>query len=200
MINTMKPINKIIKILILSDLHLFTGAGFITPIFAIFMTEQIRGGDIKTVGYAIGIYWVIKSLVVIPFGNYLDKDRGEKDDLWFVIIGNLLAALAVLGYVFSYLPWHIYFLQGLYAVGMGMNIPGYTAIFTRHIDRGGEAFNWSVRSALTGVGTGVAGALGGIVVSYFGFKILFVGVAVLFLLGALLPYFISRDITHYAQS
>lgn len=50
-------------------------------------------------GFAAAIYWIVKSMVVIPFGRYLDKNHGEKDDLWFVSIGNLLAVLAVFGYV-----------------------------------------------------------------------------------------------------
>jgi MFS family permease len=186
-------INKVIKLLILSDVALLTGLGFIVPIFAIFLTENIKGGNIEVAGFAAAIYWIVKSLVIIPFGKYLDRGPGEKDDLWFIIIGNLLAALAVFGYIFSRLPWHIYFLQGIYALGMGMNIPGYTAIFTRHIDKGREAFDWSVRGALIGVGTGVAGALGGIVASRFGFNILFIGVGIFILLSAFLPFLISKE-------
>lgn len=188
-----KSINKVIKILILSDLALLTGLGFIAPIFAIFLTENIKGGNIEVVGFAAAIYWIVKSIVIIPFGRYLDKNHGEKDDLWFIVIGNLLAALAVFGYIFSYLPWHIYFLGALYAIGMGMNIPGYTAIFTRHIDKGREAFNWSVRGALIGMGTGVAGALGGVIAYRFGFNILFIGVTIFILLSAFLPFLISKE-------
>lgn len=186
-------INKVIKILILSDLALITGFGFITPIFAIFLTENIKGGDVKVAGFAAAIYWIVMSLVVIPFGRYLDKTQGEKDDLWFVILGNLLAALAVFGYIFSKFPWHIYFLQTIYAIGMGMNIPGYTAIFTRHVDKGKEALSWSVRAASIGVGAGFAGALGGIIASRFGFIVLFISVGIVILLSAILPFLISRE-------
>ncbi len=186
-------INKVIKILILSDFTLISGIGFISPIFAIFLTSQIQGGSVKVAGYAAAIYWVIVSLVVIPFGRYLDKNHGEKDDLWFIIIGNSLAALAVFGYLFSRLPWHIYLLQAIYAFGMGMNIPGYTAIFTRHIDKGREAFDWSVRSALAGIGAGTTGALGGIIAQRFGFDALFVGVSIFILLSAFWPLFIAKE-------
>ncbi len=186
-------INKVIKILILSDVALIAGLGFVTPIFAIFLTDQIQGGNLEVIGYAAAIYWIVKSLVLIPFGKYLDRNHGEKDDLWFVVIGNLLAALAVFGYLFSRLPWHIYLLQTIYAVGMGMNIPGYTAIFTRHIDKGKEAFDWSVRGALVGMATGITGALGGMVAHKFGFSTLFVGVGIFILLSAFLPLLIIKE-------
>jgi len=186
-------INKVIKVLILSDVYLITGAGFVAPIFAIFLTDQIQGGNVKVAGYAAAIYFVVKSLVVIPFGRYLDKNHGEKDDLWFIIIGNILAALAIFGYIFARLPWHIYALKVIYAIGIGMNVPGYTAIFTRHIDKGKEAFEWSTRSALTGLGAGAAGGLGGLVAHYFGFNILFIGVSIFILLSAFLPFLIYKE-------
>ncbi|MCK4520694.1 MFS transporter [Candidatus Parcubacteria bacterium] len=188
-----KSINKVIKILIWSDVALLTGFGFITPIFAVFLTDNIQGGNIEVVGFAAAIYWIINSVVLIPFGKYLDKNHGEKDDICFIVVGNILAALAVFGYIFSYLPWHIYFLQVLYAVGMGMNIPGYTAIFTRHIDKNKEAFDWSVRGASIGISTGIAGALGGIIAHNFGFNILFIGVGIFIFLSAFLPILILKE-------
>jgi len=190
----MLKINKVVKILIFSDVALVSGFGFVSPIFAIFLSENIQGGGVEVAGFAAAIFWIVKSLVLVPFGRYLDKNHGEKDDLYFIVIGNILAALVAFAYIFSKLPWHIYFLQAVYAVGMGMNIPGYTAIFTRHIDKGKEAFDWSVRGALIGVGTGAAGALGGIVAKYFGFNILFLGVGIFVLLSAFLPFLISKDL------
>lgn len=190
----MFKINKVIRVLILSDVFLITGLGFITPIFAIFLTNNIKGGNVEVAGFAAAVYWIVLSLVLIPFGKYLDKNHGEKDDLYFIVIGNLLAALAVFGYIFSYLPWHIYLLQAIYAIGMGMNIPGYTAIFTRHVDKGKEAFSWSARAAFIGVGAGIAGALGGIIAHRFGFISLFIGVGIFILLSAFVPFFISKNI------
>jgi len=38
--------NKVIKVLILSDVALLTGLGFVAPIFAIFLTKQIQGGNL----------------------------------------------------------------------------------------------------------------------------------------------------------
>lgn len=51
-----KSINKIIKVLILSDIALLTGIGFIAPIFAIFIADNIYGGDVRVVGFATSIY------------------------------------------------------------------------------------------------------------------------------------------------
>lgn len=184
--------------MIASDIALLTGFGFIAPIFAIFIAQRITVGDTgeaaRVAGFAAAIYFGTKSLFMIPFGKYLDKNHGEKDDLYFVIIGNILAAGAVFGYIFSSLPWHIYALGGLYSLGMGMNIPGWTAIFTRHIDRGKEAFEWATRATVIGIGTGASGALGGIIASTLGFNILFLGIGIFVLISAFLPLLIYKDI------
>ena len=172
---------------------LLTGLGFIVPIFAIFLTENIKGGSIKVAGFAAAVYWIVQSLVMIPFGRYLDKHPGEKDDLWFIVIGNILGAVAIFGYIFSRLPWHIYLLQGIYGLGMGMNIPGYTAIFTRHIDKNKEAFEWGLRSSFVGIGSGIAGALGGIIAYNFGFNALFIGAGVFIILSAFLLLLIAKE-------
>lgn len=195
----LKSINKVIKVLIVSDVALLTGFGFITPIFAIFITERITVGDLaeatRVAGFAMAIYWGVKSLLEIPLARYLDKTKGERDDLWFVVIGNILAAVAIIGYIFSSLPWHVYVLKGIYALGMAMNIPGWTAIFTRHIDKGKEAFEWATRSTAVGIGAGIAGALGGMIASTFGFDALFVGIAVFAIVSALLPFLIYKDLS-----
>lgn len=190
----LKSVNKVIRVLILSDAVLITGLGFVAPIFAIFIANNIQGGDVRVAGFAASIYWITLSLVLIPFGRYLDRKLGEKDDLSFIIIGNALAAFAVFGYIFAYLPWHIYFLQAVYAIGMGMNIPGYTAIFTRHIDKGKEALSWSIRAALVGIGAGIAGSLGGLIAHRFGFDVLFIGIGILLLLSASLPLLIQKEL------
>lgn len=186
--------NKFIRVLIFSDVILLFGFGFITPIFPIFLTENIKGGDVQVAGFAAAIYWVVNSLVLIPFGRFLDQKKGEKDDLLFIVFGNFLSATAVLGYLFSSSPWHIYFLEAVYAVGMGMNIPAYTAIFSRHLDKGKEALQWGTRGALVGFGTGLAGALGGTIAFYFGFHALFVGVAVFIVLSSLFPLLLLQDV------
>ena len=194
----LKSINKVIKVLSLSDIALLTGLGFFTPIFAIFIAQKITLGDAgeaaRVAGFAMAIYWGLKSCLQIPFGSYLDKEQGEKDDLYFVVIGNILATISVFGYIFSSAAWHIYLLSALYSLGMAMNIPGWTAMFTRHIDKGKEAFEWATRSTAIGIGAGIAGALGGIITEQFGFNVLFVLSGVFVLLSSLVLFFIYDDL------
>lgn len=189
-----KTINKVIKFLISSDLVLNSGWGLLAPIFAIFIVQNIQGGDAKVAGIAAATYWLVKSLFQIPIGHYLDKNHGEKDDFHFMFWGTLLTGLVPFGFIFAFLPWHIYFLQFFHALGMAMTIPSWSAIFTRHVDKGREAFEWGLESTALGAGAGIAGAVGGILAATFGFKIVFILVGSLTVLSSILLLFIYREI------
>lgn len=187
-------VNKVIITLIKADLVFLSAFGLTTPIFAVFILDQIKGGDVKMVGFAAAIYWILKSLFQIPISRFLDKERGEKDDLYCLVIGFLVAAIVPFGYIFSSFPWHIYVLQVIYGIGMAMYIPSWCAIFTRHIDKGKEAFEWSLNSSSLGFGIGITGAVGGILASQFGFNLLFVVVGIFAILGGLIPLLICKNI------
>ena len=194
-----KFINKIIKIMITSDFFLNLGWGLLSPVFAIFIVKNISSGDIfeaaKIAGFASLIYWLTKSALQIPIGHYLDKNHGEKDDFWAMFLGEFLIAFVPLGYLFSSQPWHIYILQIVYAVGMSMVIPAWSAIFTRHIDKGREALQWSMESTFLGIGAGVAGGFGGIVASIFGFSALFICVSFFNIISIIFLLLIKNDIS-----
>ena len=132
-------------------------------------------------------------MAMIPIGKYLDKKEGERDDLLAVIWGNILTALVALGYIFSRETWHIYFLQAVYGFGMALNIPAYTAIFSRHLDKGKEAYVWGFRGAATGIVIGIAEGVGGIIAHRFGFNVLFIAAAVIVLASAILLFLISKE-------
>lgn len=64
-INKTFLLNKVIKILILADVTLLTGWGFVLPVFAIFITKHIQGGNIMVAGFAASAYWIILSCLGI---------------------------------------------------------------------------------------------------------------------------------------
>jgi len=193
------PINKIVRVLISSDFFLNLGWGLLSPILALFILQKITLDDpakaAEVAGFAALAYWITKSFIEIPIGRFLDKKVGEKDDFWFMVIGMFIVATVPIGYLFSTQPWHIYAFQVIHAVGMAMALPSWLAIFTRHIDKGKEAFEWSMETTSISMGAGIAGGLGGIVASIFGFNILFIFVSGFTLFAAILLLLVRNNVS-----
>lgn len=177
-------INRVIRVLITSDFLLQSGWGLIGPIFAIFLTKQIQGGSLEMVGFIAATYWVTKSVVQPFIAHFLDVKRGERDDFRILIGGMYLANLIPLGYAFSTQLWHVFTLEFIQGLAMACVVPSWSAIFTRHIDQGREAFSWSLESTGIGFAAGIAGAFGGILAGILGFKAVFVIVSIFGLISS----------------
>lgn len=187
-------INKTIKTLIFSDFLLQSGWGLIGPIFAIFITQQIKGGNVATVGFIAATFWLTKSITQPFIAHFLDLKKGEKDDFNFLIKGMYLANLIPLGYFFSTQIWHIFLLEIIRGLAMACVVPAWAGIFTRHIDKGWEAFSWSLESTAIGFAAAFAAAFGGVLAAFLGFKIVFIGVSVLGLISSTILLSIKNQI------
>ena len=195
MINILKrlnlKINNIVKILIAVMAVVNAADGIVAPMFAIFVSQKIEGADLTTIGYAVAIYWVAKSILQIPISRYLDITKGENDDLFSIMVGIFIFAMVYFLYIFARTKFDLFLLQGLLAFGGALFIPPWFATFTRHIDRFKISFEWSLNSGLIGVSIAGAGALSGIIVSKYGFNALFIiasSVHIIAFLAALLLY------------
>jgi len=171
-------LNKVIRILIASDFLLQSGWGLIGPIFAIFITQQVKGGSLEAVGFAAAVYWITKSCAQPFIARFLDIKKGEKDDFKALIIGMYIANLIPLGYLFSTNILQIFLLEFIRGLAMACVVPTWSGIFTRHIDKGWEAFSWSIESTSIGFAAGLAAAFGGVMVVIMGFRIVFVLVSI----------------------
>lgn len=192
-----KGVNKVMRSYIYWDFVINSAWGLLAPVFAIFLLEKIAVGNVaegaKIAGFATLFYWITKSILQIPIGHYLDKNHGEIDDFWFFVIGTFIVALVPLGFLFSFMPWHIYVLQIIHAAGMSMIIPSSYAIFIRHTDKGKEAYESSLDSTFFGLGAGITGAIGGILVGYIGFSMIFILTSMFSFISILFIFLAKKD-------
>jgi MFS family permease len=186
--------NKVIKILIVSDFLLHSGWGLIGPIFAIFITQQIEGGGLAAVGFIAATYWFAKSAAQPFIAHFLDVKKGEKDDFKFLIYGLFLANLVPLGYFFSSQLWHVFLLEIIRGLCMACVVPSWYGIFTRHINKGWEAFSWSIESTGIGLAAAFAAAFGGILATFLGFKAVFVLIVIFGLASSFLLLLIRNQL------
>jgi len=176
-------INKIIQFLTYSDILMMSGWGLVSPILAVFVADQIVGGDVKLVGLSTTVYFIVKCFLQIPVAKWIDGGKGERDDFWVMITGSLLISLSAFLFMWAKLPWHVYAIQVVNGLGGALSYPSWLAIFTRHIDKNKEAFEWSFYFTTVDLGAALAAGLGGFLAVSIGYKFLFCLVGIVSLLG-----------------
>ncbi|HXK36863.1 MAG TPA: MFS transporter [Candidatus Paceibacterota bacterium] len=177
-------ISHTIRTLITSDFLINGGFSVFMPVFAVFVTKQIENGTVEVVGFAAAIAQIVKSVLQLPVARWLDRNHGEYDDFYSLIAGSSLVACTPFLYLFASQAIHVYLIQAIFGVGMALAVPPWYAIFTRHIDRMHENFEWSLESIAIGISGASSAALSGIVVAHYGFQTAFVIGGILTVLGA----------------
>ena len=186
--------NKIIRTLILSDIFIISGFGLVSPILAVFFTEQIQGGDVKVAGLASMIYLITKSVLILPIARFLDRKKGEKDDFYAMILGSILTSYVPFSYLLVKTPLQVYASQALYGLGEALSYPSWLAIFTRHVDKKKTGFEWGLYYTLTDLFGAVTAGAGGAIASHLGFKPLFMMVGTMSLVGSSVLLFFYREL------
>lgn len=186
-------INFIIKILIISDFFIFFALGLLSPIFAVFILDNIQGSDLEVIGFATTFYWLSRIISVIPLSRMMDKMHGEEDEFYFIFIGSILMSAIPAFFIFSTLPWHIYALQIISGFAHSMAIPAWRILFTNHIDRRLIGYEWSVEDVSVGIATAGSAALGAFIAKVYGFNVLFILISILGILGSCILLFLLKE-------
>lgn len=188
--------NNAIKILVFGNVAVNMADGILAPIFAIFVTQKIAPGSVSVVGYAIAIYWLVKSTIQLPLARYLDKNDGEKLGYIALLIGGAMYAAMPLLYMLIRTPFQLYLLQLGYALAASLYVVPWASLFTRHVDKFRISFEWSLNSSSLGFGLMTASALGGYIAENFGFNYVFILASLFNLTGFITFLFLRKLIKH----
>lgn len=187
-------VNRVIEFMTVSDFMMLSGWGLISPIIAVFFTNQIVGGSVALAGLASTAYFLTKSVLQIPIARFIDMRKGEFDDYWVMMAGSFIITISAFSYIFIKYPWQVIAVQMLYGIGGALSYPSWLAIFTRHIDRKEEGFEWSIYYTATDIGAALTGGLGGLLAAAYGYKLVFVIVGVMSLIGTFFLSGVTREL------
>ncbi len=182
--NIIPKVNRVIKFFIICDLFMWAGWGFIDPLFSVFVLNNIGGATIISIGILATIYWTTKSVLQIPISIFLDKFDGEKDDFYAMVFGLMVISLSSFSFMIVQNINQVYFVQFIKAIGFALYIPGWSSIFSRHLDKEHTAFEWAISSSSVGLGIGAAGFIGSSIANYAGFNFVFLLTGLMALIGA----------------
>lgn len=185
-------INSTIKLLIFSEVFYNTGFGLILPILAVFIADNISGGNLTTVGVATTIFLITKAFIQLPFSLQVDQSSRSFSVKW-LIIGSFIITLTPLIYLFATHIIHIFIAQFLYGLGSGLTYPTFLGLWSTHLDRNQESFEWSLYSTLVALGNAIAAVLGATLTQSIGFRFTFIVVALMSFISALILFKLTNS-------
>ena len=178
--------------MVFSDLLLFSGWGLISPIFAIFVIGNVEEATLTMVGIASAVYWLARALVQPGTAKILDRRPGEKDDFWALVLSLFAVAIASFALAVVQTPMSLYLVQVLHGAAFGVYSVAWPAIFSRHMDTGGVAFDWSLDRAAVGVVVAFTSVVGAELAELVGFRSVFVITGVASIISALVLFAVPK--------
>lgn len=184
-------LNQVILIIIFAQFVFTVAANLSVPFFALFVVKDI-GAAAAAVGFASAIYWVVKSLLQLPIARWIDRDHGEIDDYYSLLLGLVITTSGLFTFYFAENIWHVFAIQILIGIGDAFVVPPLYAIFSRHLDHDSEGFEWALQSSFSfGAGSAIGGTLSGLLVSTLGIRPLFLINGTLMLVGIVILLFLK---------
>lgn len=172
-----------IKILLYASVISNFSSGLLGPIYALFV-ESI-GGNILVASTSWAIYTLVYALLATFMGR-LEDIKFSKEKM--VFIGYLILTIANLLLLFVNKSIHLYLLQVLMGIGVAIVTPAWEALYSIALDKGKESSEWGYWNAGAGIAVSIAALMGGLIVTYYGFKVLFVVMATFHLISTFVAF------------
>lgn len=167
-------ISEKIKILLWGSNLWYLGEGMLGPLFAVF--AQKIGGNILDISWAWGIYLLVTGTLIIFIGKISDT-KIKKEVL--MIIGYALNALFTFSYLLVSSPMHLFFVQAGLGIAAAFAMPTWEALYSLSGNRQQKGYEWGLIGGYTQIITGIAIIIGGLIVNYLSFSVLFVTMGVI---------------------
>lgn len=171
-------INKSLKVLFtLNSIFVFGGSLF-GPLFAIY----VQGFDNKVV--TVSLSWATFMIASTFFMYFVSKYGDKVKEKEYLLAGGFIVrSIAWLGYLFVSNMTGLIVIQLLLGLGEALGTPAWNAIFARHLDGQREIMDYSNWNIINNLLVALATILGGVLVTYFGFSVLFVAMSMLALVS-----------------
>jgi MFS family permease len=181
-------LNRVVEAFIVSETFFWSAWNFITPIFAIFVINNIKGGNVEIAASAFSAYLITRVIFELIAGRH-SIGKSDLYKLWMTILGMILLSVAYIGFSFSHSIPQLFLFYIITGAAIGTATPAKNSLFSAHLDADRESTEWSLYDAVTLMGIALATALGGFIASIYGFQPLFLLAAIINILG-IIPYLI----------
>lgn len=166
-------LNRRTKILLYGSNMWSLGEGMMGPILAIF-NERV-GGDILDISWVWATYLIATGIFTVFIGN-LSDNKISKEKL--LVTGYLLNTLFTFSYLFVASSGQLFAVQAGLGFATALATPTWDALYASNEDKTKAGYIWGLAGGRDQLITGVAIIIGGLIVNYFDFKVLFITMGV----------------------
>jgi len=181
--------NRTLKLLMISDIFIFSGFGLVSPILAVFIKDDLIGGTLFAAGIASAIFLIVHATLQIIFAHYFNP----KDRFWMLWLGTVFIVIVPFGYIFSKTIWHIFLVQFIYGLGASFAYPSWYSLFSANLDKGQQGFQWSIYNSGVSVGTAITAAVGAFLAQKIGFQWVFLMTGIIAVFGLFVLFFLEKN-------
>jgi MFS family permease len=179
--------NKALRALILAEGLILIAYAMIGPIYALLVTEI--GGSILDAGLTGGFLVLASGVTVLIAGKFADKVSNPKI---FLVSGYTLTGIAFLLYLAVFNIWSLFLVQIFAGLVRPISSPAFDRLYSEHLDKGELGREWSVWESSYYFATGIGAIVGGLIVSQFGFRPIFIIMAAISFAAAAYIYYLPK--------
>lgn len=163
-------------------------AGAMTPLWGHYIVTI--GGNLKTAGIALGIYFISGCFFDLPLA-YLE-DKYPKYHLYLAISWVILM-ICWIWYYFINTPLQLYGVLTLFSFALCIMLPAANALFTIKLAPGTEATGWGVWNAAINIGAAIGAIAGSHIVHFSSYKTLFIVMAIVSTIAIFISFLVSSE-------
>jgi len=158
------PILFMITLSILSSL----GVGLLGPIYPIFVVNHFSA-SLVDVGVLSAVFSLVAALFKAPAGRL--SDLYEREKIFFA--GIMMGSICSLSYIFAFDLIHLFIIEFFFGISFALQRPALLALMTDMSDKDKRGLFLGMFESVYDIAWAVAALLSGIIVSMFGFELLF---------------------------
>lgn len=183
-----KLFNRATKILLSTDLIVLISTAMLGPFYTVFV-ENI-GGSFFDVSLTIAIFAFVSGVTTLVSGRFIKKVKEEE---LLVVIGYGLLGLSFILYIFVNSIWSLFAIQVLAGFASAIYSPALNKLHDKHVKKSKIGKIKGTWEAMDYFSVSIGAIVGGILVYYGGFEMLFIVMASFCLLSAIYIYFLPRE-------
>jgi len=172
-----------LKILFLSNGIFVFADRLLGPLFAIFAEKF--DATILSVSFSWFVFMASATVFTFVVARFGDKIK-EKE--YLLMAGFIIRVISWLLYIFANSFTAFICIQVLLGIGEAVGSPAFDAMLATHLQKGAEINDYSTWKLVQNLSLAIASLIGGFVVYFTGFNLLFIIMALLGLLAAVIVF------------